>query len=133
MAMSANSSRRSRNSSSPKYHPLRSAASLAALGQNMMGVWLHHVLPGALPSFPELALRYATMFMRMFCLLDFYSASAMSTWGAQMRLPADRKLDDPIPALAPALMLALWSLSFRLLSRASGKLQLPPRNTPFDR
>ncbi|MCE9519031.1 MAG: ABC transporter permease subunit [Verrucomicrobia bacterium] len=103
------------------------------LGQNQLGIWVHHVLPGALPSLPGLALRNAATIMMMFCLLDFYSASAAGTWGEQLRRHADRVLDDPIPALAPALMLALWSLSFRLLSRASGQEQSPPRNTPFDR
>ncbi len=104
-----------------------------ALGQNQLGIWMHHVLPGALLSLPGLALRNAATVMMMFCVLDFYSSSATNTWGAQMRLHTDRVLDDPLPALAPALMLALWSLSFRLLSRASGKVQPPPRITPYDR
>jgi ABC-type dipeptide/oligopeptide/nickel transport system permease component len=104
-----------------------------AMGQNRPGIWWHHVLPGALPSLPGLALRNAGAALMMFCVLDFYAGATTGTWGGQMRAQAERALDDPVPALVPALLLALWSLSFRLLSRASGNGQPPPRTTPFDR
>ncbi len=104
-----------------------------ALGQNQPGIWLHHVLPGALPALSGLALRNAGAVMMMFSVLDFYSSPAPATWGGQMRQHAERVLDDPLPALAPAVLLALWSLSFRLLSRASGCGAPPPRTAPSDR
>lgn len=100
------------------------------LGQNRAGVWWHHVLPGVLPALPGLALRHAGGVMMLLCVLNFYSPGAAATWGGQMRLHADRVLDDPIPALAPALLLTLWGLSFRLLSRASGNGAPPSRTTP---
>jgi ABC-type dipeptide/oligopeptide/nickel transport system permease component len=104
-----------------------------ALGQNRPGVWLHHLLPGVLQSLPGLTLRNVGTAMMIFCVLDFYGASSADTWGGLMRLHADRVLDDPLPALAPALLLTLWGLSFRLLSRASANGPPPDRTTPFDR
>jgi ABC-type dipeptide/oligopeptide/nickel transport system permease component len=89
-----------------------------AMGRRPLGIWWHHVLPGVLSSLPGLALRRAGTVMMMFCVLDFYAAPSSATWGGQMRLQADRVLDDPLPALAPAALLTLLGLSFRLLSRA---------------
>lgn len=104
-----------------------------ALGQRRPGVWLRHLLPGVLQSLPGLALRNAGAALMIFGVLDFYGASSAGTWGGLMRLHADRVLDDPLPALAPALLLTLWGLSFRLLSRASRPGPPPDRATPFDR
>lgn len=89
-----------------------------AMGQRPLGIWWHHVLPRLLASLPGLALRRAGTVMMMFCVLDFYAARGASTWGGQLRLQADRVLDDALPALAPAALLTLLGLSFRLLSRA---------------
>jgi len=104
-----------------------------ALGQNRPGVWLHHLLPGVLQLVPGMVLRNAGTALMIFCVLDFYGVSSAITWGGQMRAHSDRVLDDPLPALAPALLLTLWGLSFRLLSRASGNGPPPSRTTPFDR
>lgn len=104
-----------------------------ALGQNRVGVWLHHLLPGVLQSLPGMVLRNAGTALMIFCVLDFYGAPSAITWGGQMRMHADHVLDDPLPALAPALLLTLWGLSFRLLSRAFGDGPPPSRTTPFDR
>lgn len=104
-----------------------------AMGQSRRGVWLRHLLPGVLQSLPGLALRNTATALMIFCVLDFYGATSAGTWGGLMRRHADHVLDDPIPALAPALLLTLWGLSFRLLSRASRDGPPSGRTTPFDR
>lgn len=87
------------------------------LGQKPWRIWRLHVLPNAAPGLLQISLRQAGAVLLLLALLDFYSASAAPGWGRMMRLGAERALDDPLPALAPAAWLALWSLSFRLLSR----------------
>lgn len=103
-----------------------------ALGQRRPGIWLRHVVPGILPALPGFALRHAGTVMMIFCVLDFYAASSNpSTWGGQMRLQAAHALDDPLAALAPAVLLMLLSLSFRLLSRAFGDGPPPSGASPL--
>ncbi len=52
-----------------------------------------------------------------------------SSWGATMRAHHDDLLEHPALALGPALWIALWSLSFRLLSRAF-RTDAPVRRPP---
>ena len=92
-----------------------------SLGRTSFGVWWHHLLPDALPGLLNWTLRNTGTVMLIFALLDFYRVNSQMDivpgWGALMRIHADHVLDDPLPALIPAVMLALWSLSFRLLSQ----------------
>ncbi len=88
------------------------------LGRKDFDLWWHHLLPGALPGLLSWALRNTGNVLLTLAVLDFFSATGTtSSWGALMRIHADNILDDPLPALTPAIMLALWSVSFRLLSR----------------
>ncbi len=98
------------------------------LGRRNFAVWWNHLLPGALPRLLSGAVRNIADVMLMLTVLDFFSAAGTaSSWGALMRLHADNILNDPFPALAPAFMLALWCVSFRLLSR--GIRTESPRST----
>jgi oligopeptide transport system permease protein len=104
-----------------------------ALGRTRAGVWWRHVLPGTMPGMLNWTLRNVASAMTVFCVLDFFSQNqaASSSWGHLMRQAAGGILDDALLALAPALLLALWSLSFRLLSRAFRTEAPQPRNSSF--
>jgi ABC-type dipeptide/oligopeptide/nickel transport system permease subunit len=98
-----------------------------------LGVCRRHLLLLALPGLLNWALRTAGTALILFSVLDFYDASlhghAASSWGATMRAHYDDLLEHPALALGPALWIALWSLSFRLLSRAF-RIETPQNRTP---
>ncbi len=102
------------------------------LGRRGFALWWHHLLPGALPGLLSGAVRNVANVLLMLAVLDFFSATeTTSSWGARIRLHADNILDDPLPALAPAVVLALWCVSFRLLSRGFRTESPPSANTTF--
>ena len=104
-----------------------------SLGRTRFGVWRSHVLPGTMPGLLNWTLRNVATALLVFCTLDFFSASYLpaQSWGRLLRDAAGGILDEPLPALAPALLVALWSLSFRLLSRAFRTEAPQPRTSPF--
>ncbi len=102
------------------------------LGQRGFALWWHHVLPGAIPGLLSGAVRNIANVLLMLAVLDYFSATGTtSSWGALMRVHADNILDDPLPALTPAFTLALWCVSFRLLSRGFRTEYPPPTTTSF--
>lgn len=102
------------------------------LGRRGFALWWYHLLPGALPGLISGAVRNIANILLMLAVLDFFSASGTaSSWGALMRVHADNILDDPLPALMPAVMLALWGVSFRLLSRGFRTESPLPTTTSF--
>ena len=104
-----------------------------SLGRSRTGVWWTHVLRGTMPGLLNWTLRSVATALLVFCTLDFFSPDKPDApgWGHLMRDAAGGILDDATSALAPALLLALWSLSFRLLSRAF-RIEAPqPRTSPF--
>jgi len=93
-----------------------------AVGESTFGLCHRHLLRLALPGLANWTVRTAGMALLLFSVLDFYDesllGSASPTWGSLMRAHHDELLEHPALALGPALWIALWSLSFRLLSRA---------------
>ena len=103
------------------------------LGLPHTRAWLRHVLPHIAPAMMSWTLRNLGTAFIVLSVLDFYSddKSGAAGWGRLMREHAGSILDDPLPALAPAVLIALWSLSFRLLSRGF-RIDTPrPRTSPF--
>jgi ABC-type dipeptide/oligopeptide/nickel transport system permease component len=93
-----------------------------AVGESTFGLCRRHLLPLALPGLLNWTVRTAGMALLLFSVLDFYDESLLEstspTWGSLMRAHHDDLLEHPGLALGPALWIALWSLCFRLLSRA---------------
>jgi ABC-type dipeptide/oligopeptide/nickel transport system permease subunit len=91
-----------------------------SLGRTRFGIWKSHVLPGTLPGLLNWTLRNAATALIMLSAVDFFSLKEgpAQSWGRMMRDGAGGILDDAPAVLVPALLVALWGLSFRLLSRA---------------
>lgn len=106
--------------------------SARAVGETTWGICQRHLLRIAVPSLLNWTLRTAGTALILYSVLDFYDESRQglpsSSWGAMMRASHDDLLEHPVLALGPALWIALWNLSFRLLSRAF-KTQ-SPQNRP---
>jgi ABC-type dipeptide/oligopeptide/nickel transport system permease component len=104
-----------------------------ALGEDTFGLCYRHLLRLALPGLLNWWLRTAGTALILFSVLDFYDPSLQAgthaSWGAAMRAHQTDLLEHPGLALGPALWIALWSLSFRLLSRAF-HTDTPQRRTP---
>ncbi len=102
------------------------------LGVRGFALWWRHLLPSALPGLLGGAVRNIANVMLMLSVMDFFSATgSASSWGALMRVHADDLLDDPFPALAPAVEFALWCVSFRLLSWGFRTESPRPATTTF--
>ncbi|MEI6533890.1 MAG: hypothetical protein WCN98_01020, partial [Verrucomicrobiaceae bacterium] len=106
-----------------------------SLGRKSFAVWWHHLLPDALPGLMGWALRNTGTVMLTLAVLDFFWAAGQAEvpagWGTLMRIHADNVLDDPLPAIMPAIILALWCVSFRLLSRGFRTESPPAATTAF--
>lgn len=102
------------------------------LGRRGFALWWHHLLPGALPVLLSGAVRNIANVLLMLAVLDYFNATTMTmSWGALMRSHADVILDFPELALMPAVMLALWGVSFRLLSSGFSTESPPPTTSSF--
>jgi ABC-type dipeptide/oligopeptide/nickel transport system permease subunit len=103
-----------------------------AVGEGTFGLCYRHLLRLALPGLINWTLRTTASALVLFSVLDFYDRSLETgthSWGATMRAHQDDLLENPALALGPALWIALWCLSFRLLSRAF-RTDAPVRRTP---
>jgi ABC-type dipeptide/oligopeptide/nickel transport system permease component len=103
------------------------------MGEKPLQVWWRHLsLVTLLEVLGQMFRNVATVLL-WYSLFTYLSLPETGTeplaWGAQMSLKAASVLDDPQGVLAPAMMLALWSLSFRLVSRAFSPEPLQQRIT----
>lgn len=116
----------------------RPAEAARASGLRTLGIWRHHVIPQAAPAMLNMLLRNVSTVLLWTCLASFFHLQTGTVpesgpaWGLLIHTHGENILDDPWPALAPALLLALWSLSFRLVSRAFRTENPAPRTSPFD-
>lgn len=94
--------------------------SARSLGRATYGVWRNHILPNLLPSLLRWAFWNTANVLLIVTLIRFCvpAAASAGSWGQQLQLASDGILESPMPAFAPSLLLALWCLSFRLISRA---------------
>lgn len=94
--------------------------SARAIGRATYGIWRHHILRNLLPSLMHWVFWNTANVLLIVTLIRFCvpAAASATSWGQQMQGAADGILESPAPALAPAVLLALWCLSFRLISRA---------------
>lgn len=94
--------------------------SARSLGRATYGIWRHHILPNLMPSLLHWAFWNTAHVLWIVTLIRFCVPAAASpeSWGQQMQRAADAVLEYPMPAFAPAILLALWCLSFRMISRA---------------
>jgi ABC-type dipeptide/oligopeptide/nickel transport system permease component len=103
------------------------------VGESTLGLCYRHLLRLALPGLLNWLLRTTASALVLFSVLDFYDPSLLeghhTGWGAVIRAHQSELLENPALALGPALWIALWSLSFRLLSRAC-RSDTPLRRTP---
>jgi len=103
------------------------------VGEGTLGLCYRHLLRLALPGLSNWLLRTTASALVLFSVLDFYEPSLLDgnhgSWGAAMRAHQNELLENPALALGPALWIALWCLSFRLLSRAF-RTDTPLRRTP---
>lgn len=115
----------------------RLAETSFSLGRGHWGYWWDHLFLNALPSLLNWLLRTASTVLIWKGVFDFLCASrpdvasSTPTWGRMMAQNAARFLDEPLEVAAPALLMALWALSFRLLSRAFRTDTPVARISPF--
>lgn len=108
-----------------------------SLGRNRWGAWWDHAFLNALPSLLNWLLRNAATLLVWKGIYDYLcafrenTADPASSWGGLMARSSPRLLDDPISLAAPAILMALWGLAFRLLSRAFRTDTPPARISPF--
>lgn len=106
-----------------------------AVGESTFGLCYRHLLRLARPGLLSWAVRTTGSALILFSVLDFYDSSLQGgtaiSWGALMRAHHDDLLDRPALTLGPAVWITLWSLSFRLLSRAFRTETPPNRCTTF--
>jgi len=106
------------------------------LGRSPQQIWWQHLFPNILPSVLNRMFRSVATLLLWCSLLGYFGLDTWfgtnSSWGEQMQQNSEIILDTPLPVLAPAVWLALWSLSFRLLSRAFSPETPRPRTSPFD-
>lgn len=108
--------------------------SARSIGRATYGIWRHHILRNLLPSLLHWTFWNTANVLSIVTLIRFCVPAATTTtsWGQQMQLAADGILESPLPAFAPALLLALWCLSFRLISRAFPVRTPSLPTSPFD-
>ncbi len=94
--------------------------SARSLGRATFGVWRNHILPNLLPSLLHWICWNTANVLLIMTLIRFCVPANATTdsWGQQLQLSANGILESPLPAFTPAILLALWCLSFRLISRA---------------
>lgn len=94
--------------------------SARSLGRATYGVWSNHILPNLLPSLLHWVFWNTANVLLLVTLIRFCvpAAASAGSWGQQLQLASDGILETCMPAFAPAILLALWCLSFRLISRA---------------
>jgi len=106
------------------------------LGAPPQRIWWQHLFPNLLPVVLNRLCRSVATLLLWSSLLGYFglemTSSGTPTWGAQMRQGSEMILDSPLAVLAPAVWLALWSLSFRLVSRAFSRETPRPKTSPFD-
>ncbi len=94
--------------------------SVRSIGRATYGIWRHHILRNLMPSLLHWGFWNTANVLLIVSLIRFClpATATTSSWGQQMQRAADGILESPVAALAPAVLLALWCLSFRLISRA---------------
>lgn len=102
------------------------------LGTNAAGILHQHLVRFLAPALGNWALRMLPLTLLLNCFVRYYLPGAGEpavSWGAQMRLASEGIFDDAGGVVAPAVLLALWCLSFHLLSRAF-RTDLPAQEIP---
>ncbi|HSJ02289.1 MAG: hypothetical protein ACAI34_12455 [Verrucomicrobium sp.] len=113
------------------------AESAFSIGRRHWGYWWDHVFLNALPSLMNWTLRNVATLLVWKSVFDYLSASRADaglqpdSWGRMMAQHAGRFFDEPMQLMAPALLLSLWALSFRLLSRAFRTDTPQAQTSPF--
>ncbi|CAN5885628.1 hypothetical protein BH11VER1_BH11VER1_06080 [soil metagenome] len=107
--------------------------SARSVGRATYGIWHHHILRNFMPSLMHWVFWNTANVLLIVTLIRFCVPAATTTtsWGQQMQLAADGILESPVPVFAPAILLALWCLSFRLISRAFPVRTPSLRTSPF--